>query len=78
MLGVTIGWIGVIVTTIIMLLVQCGTANAQTMYEVEYKSQANLLIYEVNYPAQADIKYWVVEYKSQANENKHHYPSKTL
>ena len=73
MRNVTIGWIGIIVTTIIMLLMTCQPAQAQTMYEVKYKSQANLLLYEVDYPSQAHIKYYVVQYKSQAKESKNHW-----
>ena len=61
-------WIGII-ACILLQLVTCQPAPAQTMYEVEYKSQANLLLYEVDYPAQAHIKYYVVQYKSQAEES---------
>ena len=68
-----IGWVGIVVTTMIMLLVQCGTAVAQTMYEVQYESQADIKLYEVDYPSQADIKYFIVEYKSQVNESKNHW-----
>ena len=67
-----IGWIGII-ACILLQLVTCQTAPAQTMYEVEYKSQANLLLYEVDYPSQAHIKYYVVQYKSQAEESKNHW-----
>ena len=73
MLGVTVGWIGMIVTMIILLMGQCQTAQAQTMYEVQYKSQADLLVYEVEYPEQADIRYYQVKYKSQVNEHKNHW-----
>ena len=68
-----IGWIGIIITTIIMLLVTCQPATAQTMYEVEYENQADLLVYKVKYPSQADIRYYVVEYRSQADESKNHW-----
>ena len=72
-IGSFIGWIGIIVTTIIMLMIGCQTATAQTMYEVKYESQADIKLYEVDYPAQADIKYFIVQYKSQANEQRHHW-----
>ena len=67
-----VGWIGVIVTVLITLLIgtQC---TAQTMYEVKYQTQADLLVYEVQYPEQADIRYWIAPYQSQANETKHHW-----
>ena len=65
-----IGWIGIIMT---MLFMTCNTATAQTMYEVEYASQADLLLYEVKYANQADIRYYPVQYRSQANERRNHW-----
>ena len=66
MLGVTIGWIGIIVTTIIMLLVTCQPAQAQRAYEVQYESQATVKLYKVKYESQANYKYWIAPYISQA------------
>ena len=70
MLGVSVGWIGMILTVIVLLMGQCQTALAQTMYEVQYKNQADLLVYEVQYPEQADIRYWIAPYQSQANDTR--------
>jgi len=67
-----IGWIGII-ACILLQLVTCQTAPAQTMYEVQYESQADIKLYEVDYPSQADIKYYEVEYRSQANEQRNHW-----
>ena len=67
-----IGWIGII-ACILLQLVTCQTAPAQTMYEVQYESQADIKLYEVAYPSQADIKYYEVEYRSQANEQRNHW-----
>ena len=70
----TIGWawMAAIVMIIIQLLT-CQTAPAQTMYEVQYKTQADLLLYEVRYASQADIRYYPVQYRSQANERRNHW-----
>ena len=74
MRNTSIGWIGIIVSVImVILMAHCQPATAQTVYEVQYKNQADVLVYEVDYPSQADIKYYVVQYKSQANEQKHHW-----
>jgi len=70
----TMGWAWMAaIVMIIILMVTCQTAPAQTMYEVEYASQADLLLYEVKYPAQADIRYYPVQYRSQANERRNHW-----
>ena len=44
-------------------------SNAQTLYSVEYKSQADLNIFVVNYKSQADLLVYKVDYKSQAKGN---------
>ena len=70
----TMGWAWMAaIVMIIILMVTSQTAPAQTMYEVEYASQADLLLYEVKYPAQADIRYYPVQYRSQANERRNHW-----
>ena len=70
----TMGWAWMAaIVMIIILMVTCQTAPAQTMYEVEYASQADLLLYEVKYPAQADIRYYPVQWRSQANERRNHW-----
>ena len=38
---------------------------SQTMFEVDYAHQADILLYEVDYPHQADIKYWITTYQFQ-------------
>ena len=74
MRNVAIGWIGIILTVAIcLLLAHCNPATAQTVYEVKYESQADLKVFEVKYPSQADIKYFIVPYKSQASEQRHHW-----
>ena len=65
-------WIGII-ACILLQLVTCQPAPAQTMYEVQYESEADIKLYEVAYSSQADIKYYVVDYKSQANEQRNHW-----
>ena len=70
----TIGWAWMAgIVMIIVQLVTCQTAEAQTMYEVKYRSQADLLLYEVKYASQADIRYYPVQYRSLANERKNHW-----
>ena len=70
----TIGWAWMAaIVMIIILMVTCQTAPAQTMHEVEYQSQAYLLLYEVKYASQADIRYYPVQYRSQANERRNHW-----
>jgi len=73
MTACTIGWIGMIVTLMITLLTTCQPAMAQTMYEVKYRTQANMLLYETEHASQADMLYYVVDYRSRVNENKHHW-----
>ena len=43
--------------TVLLIIFSSGKAQSQTMYEVKYKSQADILLYEVDYATQADIKY---------------------
>ena len=73
MISFTVGWIGIILTVIALLIVGCQTATAQTMFEVQYESQADIKLYEVDYPSQADMLYYEVEYRSQVNEKKNHW-----
>ena len=62
-------WIAMAVMVVTMLIGTCGTAQAQTMYEVQYESQADIKLYEVDYRSQAKESknhwYWV-DYPSQA------------
>ena len=67
-----IGWIGVIITLLLTLLFST-TCTGQTIYEVEYKSQSNIILYKTQYKSQATYKYYITSYKSQANTNKHHW-----
>ena len=50
-------------------------SSAQTLFSVDYKSQADFAIYFVDYKSQADLKVFFVDYKSQAGwqtkEKKH-------
>ena len=43
--------------------------NGQTLYSVEYKSQADVKIFVVDYKSQADLLVYKVDYKSQAKGN---------
>ena len=43
--------------------------NGQTLYSVEYKSQADVNIFVVDYKSQADLLVYKVDYKSQAKGN---------
>ena len=76
-----VGWIGVIVTVLITLLIgtQC---TAQTMYEVKYKTQADVRLWKAKHRSQADFTYWIAPYRSQANRQFNHwyivdYPSQS-
>ena len=42
---------------------------SQKIYEVDYKSQADVLVYVVDYKSQADLLVYNVDYKSQAKNN---------
>ena len=73
MRSASIGWVGIIITIIIMLLMTCQPAQAQKVYITRYSSQADLLVWQTTYPSSADIKYYVVDYPSQVNESKNHW-----
>ena len=45
-------------------------SNAQTLFSVDYKSQADVNLFVVDYKSQADLLVYKVEYKSQAKGNK--------
>ena len=67
-------WSFIAMIVIVVWMMICpGEVKAQTMYEVKYKSQADLLLYEVKYASQADIRYYPVQYRSQANERRNHW-----
>jgi len=44
-------------------------SNAQTLFSVDYKSQADFSLYVVDYKSQADLLVYKVDYKSQAKGN---------
>jgi hypothetical protein len=67
-----VGWIGLILTILIQILTST-TTQAQTIYEVEYKSQSNIVLYKTQYKSQATYKYYIVQYRSKANTSKHHW-----
>ena len=55
--------------SILLLLLFCFLgfkSNAQTIYTVDYKSQADVKVYVVKYESQADLVVYKVKYKSQA------------
>ena len=70
----TIGWawMAAIVMIIIQLLT-CQTAPAQTMYEVQYKTQADVRLWKSKHRSQADFTYWIAPYRSQANRQFNHW-----
>ncbi len=43
--------------------------NAQKVYSVDYKSQADVSIYVVKYESQADLNVYRVNYNSQSGRN---------
>ena len=45
-------------------------SNAQNIYSVDTKSQADINIFVVDYKSQADLLIYKVDYKSQAKGNK--------
>ena len=50
--------------------------SGQTLYSVEYKSQADVKIFVVDYKSQADLLVYKVDYKSQAKGNEGLWQSK--
>ena len=44
-------------------------SSAQTLFSVEYKSQADVKVFVVDYKSQADLLVYKVDYKSQAKGN---------
>jgi len=67
-----IGWMGAILVIIIQILIST-TTQAQTIYEVRYKSQSNIVLYKTQYQSQATYRYWIAPYQSQASTMKHHW-----
>ena len=69
----SIGWCGIVMTILLLLATQCTPIQAQTIYEVRYKSQSNIVLYKTQYQSQATYRYWIAPYQSQANTRKHHW-----
>jgi len=69
----SIGWCGIVMTILLLLATQCTPIQAQTIYEVEYKSQANIILYKTQYQSQADYSYYITAYPSQANTSRNHW-----
>ena len=50
-----------------VLILFCSTLlYSQKIYEVDYKSQADVMVHVVDYKSQADLLVYNVDYKSQA------------
>ena len=45
------------------------STNAQSVYAVDYESQADVTVYVVDYESQADLSVYWVDYESQADED---------
>ena len=54
---------------ILIFLLTTLYTYGQTLYSVEYKSQADVNIFVVDYKSQADLLVYKVDYKSQAKGN---------
>ena len=65
-------WMAGIVMIIIQLLT-CQTATAQTMFEVKYQTQADVRLWKAKHRSQADFTYWIAPYRSQANRQFNHW-----
>jgi hypothetical protein len=59
-------YIGAIIFFIVIAL----SSQAQKIYSVDYKSQADVKVFVVKYESECDLKVYKVEYKSEAKENK--------
>jgi hypothetical protein len=51
------------------LIFMISFINAQTVFSVDYASQADFKVYVVDYASQADLLVYKVEYQSQAKDN---------
>ncbi|MDA3822516.1 MAG: hypothetical protein PF450_07920 [Bacteroidales bacterium] len=64
-----------IISIVTILLLSALAVNAQTVFKVDYSSQADVKVYVVKYESQCDLKVYIVDYESQAgwkNEKKSH------
>ena len=53
----------------VVFLLSFFSANSQTFYSVDYKSQADVNIFVVEHRSQADLLVYKLDYKSQAKGN---------
>lgn len=54
---------------IITLFLASSCLHAQSIFSVDYTSQADFKVYVVDYPSQADLLVYKVDYLSQSNGN---------
>ena len=50
-------------------MLTCTIVYSQTLFSVDYASQAEVKVFVVDYPSQADLKVFKVDYASQAKGN---------
>jgi len=54
---------------LVLLMVTSQFSEAQMVYSVDYKNQADVSVFVVDYANQADLKVFKVDYSNQANGN---------
>ncbi|MEI8278410.1 MAG: DUF6150 family protein [Bacteroidota bacterium] len=52
------------------LLISVPDINAQLVYSVQYKSEADVKVYVAKYKSEADLVVWKAKYKSEVDGNK--------
>ena len=54
---------------VLVFFLSVFSSQAQLIYSVDYKNQADVNVFVVDYKSQADLLVFKVEYKSQAKGN---------
>ena len=57
-----------LITSLLFIATTLST-SAQSVYAVDYASQADVTVYVVDYASQADLSVYWVDYESQADED---------
>ena len=55
--------------TCLFIFAIASSTHAQSVYAVDYASQADVTVYVVDYESQADLSVYWVDYESQADED---------
>ena len=59
-----------IIVFLLFALISAAAASAQTIYSVDYKSDADVKVYVAKYKSDADLVVYKCDYKSDAEGNK--------